>query len=191
MMERTDIIRDYCLIRNHQVILSDQVVFTGDKSMPPASFFTEIYRHFNLNYPKFFKMDNLCKLGFLAAELLLRDKNLQNSYAPDATGIILYNASSSVDADRNHQKSISDRTAYYPSPSVFVYTLANIVIGEICIRHKLYGESTFFIEKEFNAERLYTYVKQLLDDKLVERCIIWLKNHLLLPMELLILNQEN
>ncbi len=171
MMEHTSIIHDYCLIRDHKVIRGDQVLFTGDKSMPPASFFIEIYRHFGMNYPKFYKMDNLCKLGFLAAEILLKDKNLQQSYAPDATGIILYNASSSLDTDRNHQNSITDRTAYFPSPSVFVYTLANIVIGEICIRHKLYGESTFFIEREFDAERLYTYVQQLLDDNLVESCI--------------------
>jgi len=171
MMEYSSIIRDYCIIRDHQVIRGGQVAFAGNKSIPPASFFTEIYRHFDMNYPKFYKMDNLCKLGFLAAELLLKDKNLQHSDTPYETGIILYNASSSLDTDRNHQNSISDRAAYYPSPSVFVYTLANIVIGEICIRHKLYGESTFFIEKEFDAERLYNYVKLLLDDNLVKSCI--------------------
>ncbi len=171
MMEQTLVIRDYCLIRDHQVIRGDRVLFTCDENMAPVSFFTEIYKHFGVNYPKFYKMDNLCKLGFLAAELLLKDKNLLQSFVPDATGIILYNASSSLDTDRNHQNSISDRSAYYPSPSVFVYTLANIVIGEICIRHKLHGESTFFIEKAFSAERLYNYVKQLLDDNLVDCCI--------------------
>lgn len=34
---------------------------------------TGLYREFAGDYPKFFKMDALCKLGFIAAELLLRD----------------------------------------------------------------------------------------------------------------------
>jgi len=170
MMKHSYTIRDYCMIRNHQVIQGGKLLFEG-KDRSAASFFNEIYRHFGVNYPKFHKMDNLCKLGFLAAELLMKDKNLQHSYPSDSVGIILYNASSSLDTDRNHQNSISDRSAYYPSPSVFVYTLANIVIGEICIRHKLYGESTFFVEENFNTERLHAYVKQLLDDRIVECCI--------------------
>ncbi len=103
------------------------------------NFFTAAYRYFNISYAKFFKMDNLCKLGFLASELLLRKrKNISEKYPGDEVGILLSNAGSSIDTDRNHQKSISERDEYFPSPSVFVYTLANIVIGEICIRHKLY-----------------------------------------------------
>jgi hypothetical protein len=163
-------VRDYCLIRNHKVIQGDQLLFECNV-MPPASFFTEIYKHFGVNYPKFYKMDNLCKLGFLAAELLLGKKNLPDLYAPYATGVVLFNASSSLDADRNHQKSIHDRSAYYPSPSVFVYTLANVVIGEICIRHKFLGEGIFFIEEKFDAMNVFTYVKQLLDDNIMQCCI--------------------
>lgn len=170
MMEQLYSIRDYCAIRDHQVIQGGKLLFEG-KDLPAAFFFGEIYRSFGINYPKFHKMDNLCKLGFLATEVLLKDKNIQQVYPSDAIGIILYNSSSSLDTDRNHQNSITDRSAYYPSPSVFVYTLANIVIGEICIRHKIYGESTFFVEEEFNAVRLFSYVKQLLDDNIVECCI--------------------
>ena len=92
-------------------------------------------------------------------------------YHGDEVGLLLSNAGSSIDTDRNHQKSISNRDEYFPSPSVFVYTLANIVIGEICIRHKLFGESYFLIEKEFNAKRLYEQVKQWLDEEIV-RCSI-------------------
>jgi len=121
-------------------------------------------------------MDNLCKLGFLASELLLRDKSLTQQYSGEDVGIILYNAASSLDTDRNHQRSIQDRKAYFPSPSVFVYTLANIVIGEICIRQKFYGESTFFIEEKFNAAGLCNYVNQLLDDGVVQCCLTgWLE----------------
>jgi hypothetical protein len=175
MMDRNYIIRDYCAIRNQRVILHGALVFEGINRQP-TPLFTEIYKHFEINYPKFHKMDNLCKLGFLASELLLRDKNMNQRYAGEETGIILYNAASSVDTDRNHQLSILDRSAYFPSPSVFVYTLANVVIGEICIRQKIFGEGTFFIGEKFDAQRLHSYVMQLFDDGVVQRCITgWLE----------------
>ena len=170
MMKENYIISDYCIIRNNRIILNGEVVYTGNESSP-GEFFTAAYRYFNISYAKFFKMDNLCKLGFLASELLLRGKNISEIYPGDEVGILLSNAGSSIDTDRNHQKSISKRDEYFPSPSVFVYTLANIVIGEICIRHKLFGESFFLIEKEFNAKRLYEQVKQWLDEEIVRCCI--------------------
>jgi hypothetical protein len=174
-MHRKYIISDYSMIRNGHVIRGGNLLFESREGMP-APFFTETYRHFGMNYPRFHKMDNLCKLGFLAAELLLQDKELDRRYPPDGTGIVLYNAASSLDTDRNHQQSIRDRTAYFPSPSVFVYTLPNIVIGEICIRHKIYGEGTFFVEETLDVHRLFSYVRQLLDDDIVKSCITgWLE----------------
>jgi len=169
-MEEKYFISDYCMIRNNRIILNGEVLYTGNESLQ-GELLTAAYRHFNISYAKFFKMDNLCKLGFLASELLLRGKNMNETGPGDEVGILLSNAGSSIDTDRNHQKSISNRNEYFPSPSVFVYTLANIVIGEICIRHKLYGESLFLIEKEFNAGRLYEQVKQWLDEEIVRSCI--------------------
>ena len=41
---------------------------------------------------------------------------------------------------------------FYPSPSVFVYTLPNIVTGEIAIRNHYHGETSFYVlpEKDEN-----------------------------------------
>ena len=163
-------IGDYSILRNRQVIQGGEVIFESRENKP-VSFFTEVYKHFGLNYPRFYKMDNLCKLGFLCAELLLKDKQIQQLYPAGETGIILFNAASSLDTDRNHQQSISSRLDYFPSPSVFVYTLANIVIGEICIRHKIFGEGTFLIEEKFNPSRMFSYVRQLLNDDIVKCCL--------------------
>lgn len=174
-MDKKYIIRDYCIIRNRKVVKGGRLLFETQEEMP-APFFAEIYRHFGVNYPKFHKMDNLCKLGFLAAELLLQDKEIKKRYTHDGMGVVLYNAASSMDTDRNHQQTITDRAAYFPSPSVFVYTLANIVIGEICIRHKLFGEGTFFIEDGWDSPRMFNYVKLLLDDCAVNCCVTgWLE----------------
>lgn len=34
---------------------------------------------------------------------------------------------------------------FFPSPSLFVYTLPNIVTGEIAIRNHYYGETSFYV----------------------------------------------
>lgn len=102
---------------------------------------TGIYREFIGDYPKFFKMDSLCKLGFVAAELILKDMTAEQK---ENASIILFNRNGSLITDRNYQKTIATDN-YFPSPALFVYTLANIVTGEIAIRHKIYGESSFYV----------------------------------------------
>lgn len=102
---------------------------------------TGLYREFVGNYPKFFKMDSLCKLGFIGAELLLKGISSEEK---ENAAIILFNRNGSLITDRNYQKTITDDN-YFPSPALFVYTLANIVTGEIAIRNKIYGESSFYV----------------------------------------------
>lgn len=167
-MDTVYYIADYCIIRNKTIKRRDEVLFAGAQDKP-VSFLTEAYKHFEFSYPKFYKMDNLCKLGFIASEILMQDS--QRTTRSEDFGIILYNAASSIDTDRSHQSTINDVNAYFPSPSVFVYTLPNIVIGEICIRHKLYGESAFFITKEFDPRALFQYVRNLFDENAMQSCL--------------------
>ena len=100
-----------------------------------------LYREFVGDYPKFFKMDSLCKLGFIGSELLLKGINAEEK---ENAAIILFNRNGSLITDRNYQKTITDDN-YFPSPALLVYTLANIVTGEIAIRNKIYGESSFYV----------------------------------------------
>lgn len=111
---------------------------------------TGLYREFIGDYPKFFKMGALCKLGFVAAELLLI--NIPPDRLEDAA-IVLFNRNGSLVTDRNYQKTIGD-TDYFPSPALFVYTLANIVTGEIAIRHKIYGESSFYVADSYDRDEV-------------------------------------
>ena len=97
-------------------------------------------------------MDSLSKLAFLAGDILLNEElsiEEENNIA-----LVFSNKASSLDTDRKHQESIQNQENYYPSPAVFVYTLPNICIGEISIKHKLYSENSFFIFDSFNAEHL-------------------------------------
>lgn len=101
-----------------------------------------LYRELECAYPKFFKMDGLCRAGFLAAELALKETPED---VREQSAIILFNRSGSLVTDRNYQNTIRRPDNYFPSPALFVYTLANIVTGEIAIRHKVMGETAFYI----------------------------------------------
>lgn len=72
--------------------------------------------------------------------------------------MILLGSSGSRDADIHFQSTISDNDNFFPSPSVFVYTLPNIVTGEIAIRNKYLGETAFYVIDHYDD----SVIKQLL-----------------------------
>ena len=133
--------------------------------------FRSVYHHYNIDYPKFFKMDNLCKLAFLSAEILLRGTDTLQKYPSEEVAIILENASASLEYDQKHWESIRDRNKYFPSPSVFVYTIPNIMVAEIAIQHKVKGENAVFILEQFDPGFIYDYVSELFRNQQVSCCL--------------------
>lgn len=129
-------------VSSHIEISDKGIILNGAHIECPDAALNTIYRKYIGDYPKFFKMDPLCKLGFIGAELLLRDVPIDTK---NNGAVILFNRSGSLVTDRNYQATIGTETGYFPSPALFVYTLSNIVTGEIAIRHKIYGETSFYI----------------------------------------------
>jgi hypothetical protein len=154
------------MINDHVVYKNERPVFENAAAGLP-DFLVSIYHHFEIKYPKFYKMDNLCKLGWLATEILLKDSFLAAEYQPESIGVVLANASSSLDTDIKYYETAKD----IASPALFVYTLPNIVIGEICIRHHVKGEHAFFIFDEFNAGFIEQYVSNLINNNILQCCI--------------------
>ncbi|MFB9843693.1 hypothetical protein [Mucilaginibacter ginsenosidivorans] len=111
-------------------------------------------------------MDNLSKLGWLASEILLKDFKKEN-YAAEEIGLVVANRNSSLDDDIKYWESAKE----VASPSLFVYTLPNIVIGEICIRNNFKGEHAFYIQQEFDAGFIAKQVNYLLDEDILQACI--------------------
>ena len=151
-------IQGYCRIRDCKVIANGKELFS--LSAPLAEFVERFYHSLNLSYPKFYKMDHLSKLGFLASEVLIRDSNAK-TFSPYDVSVVLSNASSSLDTDKNY----FETTKKAASPALFVYTLPNIVNGEISIRHGLKGESAFFVTPQFDPDLLCGYCDELLKEK--------------------------
>ena len=109
---------------------------------------TDLYRTHIGDWPKFYKMDTLSKAGFVATELLLKkvgERRCSSEEFIRSRAIVLFGSTASLCADRNYQETIQDRDNYYPSPALFVYTLPNIVTGEIAIRNHWRGETSFYV----------------------------------------------
>lgn len=155
-----------CRIERGSIFKNQELLFENKSADLPA-FLLSVYQHLQLNYPKFYKMDNLSKLGWLASEVLLKDSYHKGAYLPEETGVILANCNSSLDNDIKYYESA--RTL--ASPSLFVYTLPNIVIGEICIRNHFKGEHAFYIQETFDAGFTGRQVNYLLDNDVLKACI--------------------
>ena len=152
-------IKSYCRIEENAVFLNHKKIFKSETTSF-SDFIKEAYKSLEIEYPKFFKMDNLSKLAFLTAELILRIETvatIENDIA-----IVFANKSSSLDTDVKYQGTIQHKDEYFPSPAVFVYTLPNICIGEISIKHNLKTENAFFVFDHFNAAFMTEYTNQLI-----------------------------
>lgn len=143
-----------CSIENGILLVNNKVIIERKTNFD--EFIREVYHSLDEPNMKFFKMDNMCKMGYVGARYLLNDIE----HKPNEIALILANRSSSLDTDIRHQKTIND--GELASPAIFVYTLANIVAGEISISNKIQGETTFFIMKNYNKKGLYQYAQLLL-----------------------------
>ena len=151
-------------ITPEEVVLDHQKLWEGNQNANEKldeqegaghhSLLTSLYKQMIGNYPKFYKMDGLSRLGFVASEILLNAEKGETDVERreeegerllEERAIIFFNHSSSIASDRNYKESINDKDNYFPSPSIFVYTLPNIVTGEIAIRNHFHGETSFFI----------------------------------------------
>ena len=145
------------VIQHHVHITPQTVEVDGlplDHEGEGADLLTELYKHYIGDYPKYYKMDALCRLGFVASELLLKAEGDRREDFRSDRAIILFNQSSSIQADLGYLASIQDAENYFPSPSAFVYTLPNIVTGEIAIRNHYQGETSFYILPQKDQQQM-------------------------------------
>ncbi|MCJ8154442.1 3-oxoacyl-ACP synthase [Chryseobacterium sp. SSA4.19] len=153
-----------CIIEHSKIIVDKQIIFEN-QAENFSDFAKEAYKNLGINYPKFHKMDNLSKLAFLASEMILKNEDHSR------TALVFANTSSSLDTDSKYQESINSPENYFPSPAVFVYTLPNICVGEISIRHKMQTENAFFVLDEFDENFLNLYAGQVLQSGKAEKVL--------------------
>ena len=137
-----------------------------------GTFAEQAYRALGISYAKFFKMDPMGKLGILAAEQLAGPAH----HAPANRHILLFGQTGSLLADWSHQQTMLDGRSV--SPAVFVYTLPNIVVGELCIRHQFMGENGMFLTPAWQPHTALAMVNSLLEDDPDGLCLTgWIDVH--------------
>ena len=132
--------------------------------------------NFNLKAPRAYISD--IQIGSLSspvfvskkkewAEILLDGSFNKSLYQPEDIGLLVANRNSSLDTDIRYFETVKTMA----SPALFVYTLPNIVLGEICIRHQFKGENDFFIFENFNAAFIQQYTAHLFATGAMQACI--------------------
>ncbi|MBK6275443.1 MAG: hypothetical protein IPF58_12455 [Saprospirales bacterium] len=65
-------------INNIGAFFNDELLLKND-SNDFETFTNNLYKQLDIKYPKFYKMDNLCKIGFLASEIALKNIDLHQN----------------------------------------------------------------------------------------------------------------
>jgi 3-oxoacyl-(acyl-carrier-protein) synthase len=105
---------------------------------------------------RFLRMDLMCRLGFMAAELLAVNFDALPDARRDELGVCVESFTGSLDTDI--------RFAQTPRPSIFAYTLPSTVIGEICIRHRLKGPVLSLVSPDTNGANALVEAAEWLRD---------------------------
>src|SRR5438105_2288893 len=108
-MSAKNYITSYCKVRSGKVEVNNAVSFTNTETIWAVDFLKSAYKHLQMAYPKFYKMDSLCKLAFISSEVLLKENKITNKYKPEDIAIIIANIASSLEIDTEHQSTISDK----------------------------------------------------------------------------------
>ena len=135
----------HCYINKSGAFLNGNLILTGNEE----NFLKHYFSQLEIDYPKFYKMDSLSKSAFLG-DYLLKDSFEHLENLEENLQLIFANSSSSKETDLKFIDSYELKKN--PSPSLFVYTLPNILTGELAIKHKWFGENIFFILTKFDSK---------------------------------------
>ena len=129
-------------------------------NIPSGTSLADLYREHVGDYPKFFKMDTACKLGFLLAELLVKED--PDRFVPrEDRAVLVFSRFGSLADDRNFAASMEELA----SPALFVYTLPNTVTGEIAIRNKYAGETSAYVLEAFDPDQILNQICLAFQDR--------------------------
>jgi hypothetical protein len=130
----------------------------------PHDVAVNIYKQTGSSYPKFFKMDLLSRIAFLASEMVIPEIIRESK---DHIATVVSTTSGCLDVDTKFNESRQTLA----SPALFVYTLPNIMLGEICIRNGFKGEQMCTVAENADADWFDFYVSDLLGNRNAEACL--------------------
>lgn len=158
--------------RDHRVVITpDEAVVDGrrldiERGEDECGILLKIYKKEIGGYVRFYKMDELSRLGFVASELLLRQEaGCERFVKRDDRAVVIFNRTSSIDMDARFTNSVAgDEPFSTPSPSQFIRTLPNIVTGEIAIRNNYHGETSLYMLADKDEQMMQEIIKATFAD---------------------------
>lgn len=132
---------------------------------------TAIYKSRINDYPKYYKMDSLSRLAFVATELLLQAEGADRLADSDNLAIVFFSKSGSIKTDAAYIETFTDPQSFFPSPSLFVYTLPNITTGEVAIRNRYHGETLFIMLESRDSAAIDATNRAMLCDQAAKSLI--------------------
>jgi hypothetical protein len=151
-------ITTYCRISTNSLSINGNEI--ESEHIDFATHLLSIYKNEALKYPKFHKMDLLAKAAFIGSELILKENKTLVNYKDDEIALLFANSESSEHSDLKFQDSYQNNNN--PSPSQFVYTLPNILLGEIAIKNKWFGENIFLVLPTFDITEIKQQIELML-----------------------------
>jgi hypothetical protein len=158
-------------IADGDIILNNKLITSYS---PSSNWKKDLYNQLEINYPKFHKMDNLSKMVILAMEIIVSKSENGIPFKEENVSLVFANLNSSSKTD---VKFIETCEKGSPSPSLFVYTLPNICMGELCIKNKWYGENTFLIQNNFDLSELENEAEMFLKKGAKWSVIAWVEDY--------------
>ncbi len=155
------------IVINKDAIIKDgislPILLQEHNGLTPEKF----YDRLQCNYPKFFKMDKLSKWAIAGTEYLFSNNPLYyKDIDKNKIAVTLSTSHGCVDVDKRYYDTMA-----VPSPALFVYTLPNIMLGEICIRYGFKGEQLCTVSERFDATEMYFAVHDQLTNRGMEACL--------------------
>lgn len=145
--------KSYCRIRTTSIVVNGKRMREWEPepghNAPINQTLDHLFAQLAFPYANFSRMDNFNKLGFLAAEIVMRDAGTSPLENMSDTVIFLETRSSTMDSDWIFQKSIDNKENYHPDSDLFAYMAPNVVCGEIAIRHRIFGETSMCSTESF------------------------------------------
>lgn len=154
-------------ISDGRISVDGNVVFASETS-DFQTFIREAFKSRGESNLKFYKMDDFCKLGYVASAWAFDGLE----YGEEECGLILSGKYGCLDTDIRHQEIIDAEGDSSASPAVFVYTLPNVLAGEISIRHHIKGENTWFWSDDSTMSDLRKYAELAVRSQNLKYCVI-------------------
>ncbi len=154
-------------ISDGKISVDGNLVFESETSDFQV-FIREAFKSRGESNLKFYKMDDFCKLGYVASAWAFDGLE----YGEEECGLILSGRYGCLDTDIKHQEIIDAEGDLSASPAVFVYTLPNVVAGEISIRHHVKGENTWFWSEDGTMSDIREYAVLATQSQNLKYCVV-------------------